>query len=92
MSKHIQRRFAEYHQQNPHVYELFKRFAVRALGAGKSVLSAKFIFERIRWEAEIETQGDAFKVNNNYPAYYARKFMEDFPSFGDCFRTRQLGW
>ncbi|AIK68487.1 hypothetical protein Lo5R7ANS_17 [Mesorhizobium phage vB_MloP_Lo5R7ANS] len=92
MSRHIERSFQRYDQDNPQVYALFKEYAKRALRAGREVLSANLIFERIRWLAEVETSGDGFKVNNNYRAYYARKFMEEFPQYGECFRTRQVGY
>ncbi len=42
---------------NPHVYELFKRFALRAIRRGKRRLSVALITERIRWEVQVETKG-----------------------------------
>lgn len=81
-------KFNKYHEANPHVYEMFKRFAWEAIQAGRKTLSAKFIFERIRWETEVSAKGDEFKVNNNYHSYYARHFMAEYPDAPAKFRTR----
>jgi len=86
--KSLAEQFADYDTLNPHVYAMFKRFALEALAAGKTVLSASLICERIRWEVDIVTRGDQFKINNNYRAFYSRKFMQEFPWFGETFRTR----
>lgn len=81
--------FEKFHVENPHVYELFKKFAKQALDAGRQTLSGSLIMERIRWETVIQTTGDQFKLNNNHCAFYARKFHEDHPQFGEVFVTRQ---
>ena len=90
MAKHIEEKFETYHVENPHVYDLFIRFAKEAKSTGRRTFSAKAIFERIRWHVDVETTGDQFKVNNNYPAYYARKMMEDYPEFDGFFKIRKL--
>jgi hypothetical protein len=69
------REWWEWHKKNPHVYELFKRFSMQAINCGHRNLSAWLIVNRIRWETSVETQGDDFKINNDYIAYYARLFM-----------------
>lgn len=81
--------FAAFDKANPRVWEMFVEFAVQAINAGRTVLSASLITERVRWETWITTSGDDFKINNNYRAFYARKFMKQFPIYGDCFRTRK---
>lgn len=85
----IEQRFATYHSKNPHVYEMFKKFAFAA-AAEKATYSADAVLHRMRWYTEIETRGDRFKINNNYAAYYARMFMKDFPQYRGFFRTRRL--
>lgn len=79
-----------WHKQNPHVYQLFKRFTIQAIDAGHKNLSAWLIINRIRWETSIETKGDDFKISNDYIAYYSRLFMHDFPQYKGFFRTKQL--
>jgi hypothetical protein len=90
MSVTLAEKFAEYDAANPGIYFLFKRFANELIKAGRTKLSASLIIERIRWEVSISTQStDAFKVSNNHTAFYARKFMNDFPEYGEIFRTRE---
>lgn len=90
MTKALEEQFQIYHSVNPHVYDLFYKFAKEALNRGYKNYSANAIFERIRWYIDVETEGDQFKVNNNYRPYYARKLMEDEPIFQDFFRIRKL--
>jgi len=90
MTKHLKEKFKEYDEENPKVYNLFVRFAKEVKSTGRRVYSAKAIFERIRWFVEVETTGDIFKVNNNYPAHYARKMMDEYPDFEGFFRVRRL--
>lgn len=85
-----EKQFRIFHASNPQVYKMFKRFSLEAIEAGKKHLSAWLIINRMRWETEIVTQGDAFKINNNYIAYYSRMFMEEFPIYKGFFRTRDL--
>ena len=80
--------FQIYHSDNPEVYRLYKRFALQAIDAGAKHLGSKAIMERIRWQTNVETVGDPFKVNNNLTPFYARLFMKDFPEYADFFRTR----
>lgn len=80
----------EYHAANPRVYDLFESFTIELVCAGRRHYSAKAIFERIRWHYDVETTGDEFKLNNNYPAYYARWFMDRHPEHEGFFHTRRL--
>ena len=83
--------FWRFHQDNPRVYEMFKRFTFRAIRAGFTHYSAKSICERMRWHTDIETRDEEFRLNNNYTAYYARLFMEDHPQHDGFFRKRERG-
>lgn len=80
--------FVRFDTENPAVYRIFERFAMEAHRTGRAV-GAKMIWERIRWYAHVETQGDCFKLNNNYTAFYARKFMVAHPETADMFETRE---
>jgi len=84
------KRFETFHAENPHIYELFKRFTFEAIMAGREHFSVISIFERIRWYTDVETKGDPFKINQNFAAYYGRMFMKDFPVYDGFFRTRKL--
>lgn len=80
--------FHQYDQDNPNIWEKFKKFTLEAIRSGKKNYSSKSIFERIRWETEITAKNCSFKINNNYTSDYARKFMEKFPEYKGFFRTR----
>ena len=90
MSQEIKRKWWAWHKANPHVYELFKRLTLEAIGRGHEHLSAWLIVNRIRWETSIETQGDDFKISNDFIAYYARLFMHEHPAHQGFFRTKAL--
>jgi hypothetical protein len=82
--------FEAFHAESPQVYEYFCKFAFEAIKSGFKSYSAKGIVERIRWHVEVETQAvEEFKINNNYTAYYARKFIEDHPDHEGFFSMRK---
>lgn len=86
----LERAFEEFHRANPAVYELFKSFTFKVIHRGFKHFSADMVLHRIRWYRAIETTGDTFKLNNNFLAYYARKFMEEHPEHVGFFRTRKV--
>lgn len=88
MSDGLKRKWWEFHNENPHVYELFEEFTFDVIERGYSNYSANAVFERIRWHTEIET-GDEFKLSNNHRAYYARYFHYKNPEYSGFFRTKQ---
>lgn len=83
--------FDVFHAENPHIYDLFVKFAAHAKNSGHQHYSAKGIFERLRWHMNVETNSaDGFKLNNNYTSRYARMLMEHDSTFRGFFRTREL--
>lgn len=95
---HLILKFQQFDRQNPHVWNLFVRFAFDAINSGHRVLSASLVTERIRWETTVVTFcEDGFKICNNHRAYYARKFNRIYPQAAGKFKTRltkeeQLEW
>ena len=80
-----------WHLKNPDIYRLFKRFTFEALAKNRHKhLGAWLIVNRIRWETSIVTEGDDFKISNDFIAYYARLFMQDHPEHDGLFRTKPL--
>lgn len=49
----IYERFVKFHTENPHIYQLFLKFAVEVQKAGHERYSADAIMHRIRWECDI---------------------------------------
>lgn len=81
--------FKHYHEQNPQIWEAFKKYAFEAKKRNLKNYSANGIFEIIRWHTDVSSR-DKYKVNNNYRPDYARKMMGEFPEFKDFFMVREL--
>lgn len=85
----IRDNFELFHIENPHVFNLFLKYSRMARERGFEKFSAKAIFERLRWHLNFETEGDTFKLNNNYTALYARKIISEYPEFDGFFELRE---
>lgn len=89
----IQEDFERFHAHNPRVYRLFDRFTRECIAKGQRRGSAKAIFERIRWEYQVELRDSLAtvpKLNNNYTSRYARLWCEFNPEHKGFFRKRKL--
>jgi hypothetical protein len=85
----IAERFAMFHDANPHVADALERLAEQWLVRHDHV-GMKALYERLRWESGIRTEGDAYRLNNVYTAHYARLLIERRPEWVDAFRLREL--
>jgi hypothetical protein len=89
-AKSSRERFERFHAENPHVYQLFKRFAFEAVRAHRGRFSARTILHRIRWYTRVETDDpEGFKINDHWSPYYSRLFVTDHPEHEDFFETRR---
>jgi len=80
----------KFHQKNPDVWDLFVYFTNQMVEKGYKNYSVKAIFERIRWEKDAGGDGvNTFKLNNNCTAFYARRFMKEYPQHEGFFRIRE---
>lgn len=73
---------------NPQFYPLFVRFTLELIERGYKKFGVRLIWERIRWESFLQTQGDPWKLNDHYHSIYARRFMEEHPEHKGVFRLR----
>lgn len=81
---------SEFHKANPQVWNHFVLFTNQIISKGFANYSVNAIFERIRWEMDAKSTGEnQFKINNNYRAFYARRFMKMYPQHSGFFRTRE---
>lgn len=85
----LERSFREFDEANPELWELIQKYAFRAMARGHKHYGMKALFEVIRWHTSVETSRDDFKVNNNYTAFYVRKFDMRHPHLAGFFRTRE---
>lgn len=82
------RRFQEFDARHPHVWLLFRRFTLEKIAAGHEHYSADSVLHRIRWETPAGGADDEFRINNNWSAFYARKFHRECPQHAGFFRLR----
>ena len=74
---------------NPEVYIEFDKGAMLLIETGVRHYGAKAIFEHLRFGTAVRGRGDIFKLNNNYTAFYARKWEENHPEYAGFFSTRR---
>jgi len=79
-----------FHEAHPEVWRLFEQFALELVSSGVNIGGAKAIWERLRWETQVnpDYRGREVKLNNNYTAFYARAFLRKHPKHEGFFRTR----
>lgn len=69
----------KFDEANPLVWQECERLFLQAEKNGRKRISTKLIFEYLRSQQYFYTQGEPWKLNNNYTAYYARKLAEKYP-------------
>ena len=84
----ITERFERFHEANPHVYDALRDMALWLKGQGKRA-GIKLLFEQLRWLALIQTDGEPYKLNNDFTAHYARLLMADEPQLDGFFQIRE---
>jgi len=82
-------RFEEYHAENPHVYEAFKKFTLELVNAGRTRIGARMIVERLRWESMIRSTTGSYKLNDHYTPFFVRLFVKEFPQHEGLFSLRR---
>ncbi len=82
-------RFELFHLANPRVYYELVMLARRAKRTGAARVGIGQLFEVLRWRHMLRTQGDEFKLNNSFRAFYARMIMANEPDLDGFFETRR---
>jgi hypothetical protein len=85
----IDEAWAAFHEANPHIGRRLRSMALDIRERGFQRYSIKALWEVLRYEYAIQTDGQAYKLNNNYTALYARWIMEVTPNMQDFFETRE---
>lgn len=86
----IQARFTAFHEANPWVYEALVRLARKYRDMGRSHIGIGHLVEIVRWEYAAGTQGDEFKINNNFRSRFVRLIQQRDPELAAMFETREL--
>lgn len=82
-------RFTEFHNANPHIYaEIVKRVESLKL-AGVTRIGIAMIFEAMRYDHMVRTQGEPWKLNNTFRAYFVRLLLRERPDFEGLIETRR---
>lgn len=84
----IQERFEAFHGSNPTVLALLRDKALTLKGRGFKRYGLKALFEALRYDMAVQTNGQPFKLDNGFTAHYARKLMEVEPRLKGFFETR----
>tara|TARA_Y100001963_G_scaffold149927_1_gene230212 strand:+ start:111 stop:464 length:354 start_codon:yes stop_codon:yes gene_type:complete len=77
-----------FHRENPHVYQQLRALALGLVDAGQTHYSIKGLFEVLRYDAALRTNGTPYKLNNNLTAFYARLLMLREPRLDGFFYLR----
>lgn len=82
--------FAAFHQANPHVYTEIERRALALQRVGAVRVGIGAIVEAMRYDYALRTEGDDYKLNNNFRSRYARLLVADHPELRDVVELREL--
>lgn len=85
----LQKQYEAFDAANPQVYAKLVEITAFVVAAGKTRYGIAAIFERLRWILEFETDGNPYKLNNNYRAFYVRRLVAEHPEFASIFELRR---
>jgi hypothetical protein len=88
--KELKKRFQSFHLENPDVYKLFEQYSLEVKHSGRKKYSAWTILQVIRWQKDLKTKGNLFKINNDFIALYARLLMEQNSELEGFFEIREM--
>lgn len=82
-------KFEAFHALNGWVYHdlVFLARDYRERGRDKGAI--EMLFNIVRWQRGRRTQGDEFKLNNNYKSFYSRLIMATEPDLAGFFNIRE---
>lgn len=86
----IQQRFEAFHSKNPWLLVELEKLAIQ-MGADRGrKMSIETLVGKIRWDYDIATKGDAFKINDHFTSRYVRLMIERHPAWADVFTLRRV--
>lgn len=81
-------RFLTFDAEHPEVWRLFVDFSFQVIEDGFDHYSADAVLHRVRWETRAGAL-HGLKINNNFAAFYSRKFSIHYPQHSGFFRKRR---
>lgn len=85
----LERRFAEFHKRNPHIYVELERRALALVGKGAHRIGVKALWEVLRYDAAVRSDDRPWRLNNSYTALYARLLIARRPELAEVIETRE---
>jgi hypothetical protein len=86
----IERAFVEFHRKNPHVYNELERLALLLWNKRHpSRMGVKMLWETMRYNVALRTEGDEYKLNNNFHSLYARLLIRQQPHLEGVIELRE---
>jgi hypothetical protein len=86
----IQAQFEAFHQFNPWVLRALETLTADYLAHGARRVGIGMLFEVLRWRYVTATEGDDFRLNNNFRSRYVRLLIERHPEWEAAFEVRSL--
>lgn len=83
-----EQQFRAFHEANPEIYRALKARALALYATGARHIGMRMLWEVLRYEHTIKTQGSRWKLNNNLLPYYSRLLRSEVPLLADCIETR----
>lgn len=71
--------FKKFHAENPNVYDEFKKRAYEMKRAGRKFYSAAAIIWSLRYDFDLKTSGEPFKISNTLAVVYGRFLVYNEP-------------
>ena len=83
--------FEAYHAQNPDIWAQVVKYTKELIEiAGRTYGSADMVLHHVRFMTLLRERGDrAYKINNNWSAFYARLWDKEYPEYAGFFRQRR---
>jgi len=86
----LDKKFWDFHDKNPQVFAKLEELALQAYTRGRKKIGIGMIFEVLRWNSNMQTTGDTYKLNNSYRSRYVRILIQSHPEYHDLFETRRI--
>ena len=80
--------FRDFHKNNPQVLDRLENMTRNLINRGRPRIGMGMLFEVMRWEHYMKTEGEPFKLNNNYRAFYSRLIEQNHPEWAGVFTKR----
>lgn len=90
VNSRLTREWWAFHNAHPEVGQLLLTLTMRLYDKGRRHAGIKMLWETLRYEtlAGATPEEDAYRLNNNHHAYYARWLMDEWPFLVGMFSTR----